>query len=130
MTTIGHVDTNWKSVWIPHPGKKRRGLGTAEKTGDFGNPGNYGNLLWVGSSLALEHTNLMTTTLLNGQPVEAVQPDLQEVDEWLEAFDQVVDAEGPSGAARLLDALHLRAMLTRRVGLGQLTSPSVIPISS
>jgi pyruvate dehydrogenase E1 component len=50
---------------------------------------------------------------------------LQEVDEWLEAFNQVVDEEGPSGAARLLDALTRRA---RQVGVDlpvQLNTPYV-----
>src|SRR5262249_27534199 len=83
------------------------------------------------SSLRLAHTNLMSTTLLNGQPVEAVHPDMQEVDEWLEAFDQVVDEEGPSSAARLLDALTRRA---RQAGVDvpvQLNTPYVntIPVS-
>jgi pyruvate dehydrogenase E1 component len=67
----------------------------------------------------------MTTTIVNGQPVEAVEPDLQEVDEWLEAFDQVVEEEGPSGAARLLDALTQRA---RKAGVDvpvQLNTPYV-----
>src|SRR5262245_13236606 len=73
----------------------------------------------------------MSTTLLNGQPVEAVYPDLQEVDEWVEAFDQVVDEQGPSGAARLLDALTRRA---RAAGVDvpiQLNTPYVntIPVT-
>ncbi|HKF23769.1 MAG TPA: pyruvate dehydrogenase (acetyl-transferring), homodimeric type [Candidatus Angelobacter sp.] len=51
----------------------------------------------------------MSTTIVNGQPVEAAEPDVQEVDEWLEAFDQVVEEEGPSGAAHLLHALTQRA---------------------
>src|SRR5215472_6288376 len=85
----------------------------------------------VGSSLRLAHTNLMSTTLLNGQPVEAVHPDTQEVEEWIEAFDQVVDEEGPSSAARLLDALTRRA---RQAGVDvpvQLNTPYVntIPVS-
>src|SRR5260370_42089484 len=91
--------------------QKTPGIRDFRKDRRFWQSGNSFNFLWVGSSLALEHTNLMTTTLLNGQPVEAVQPDLQEVDEWLEGFDQVVDPEGPSGAARLLGALTRRASL-------------------
>jgi pyruvate dehydrogenase E1 component len=72
----------------------------------------------------------MSTTIVNGQPVEAVEADLQEVDEWLEAFDQVVEEEGPSGAARLLDALTQRA---RKAGVDvpvQLNTPYVntIPV--
>ena len=73
----------------------------------------------------------MSTTLLNGQPVEAVYPDMQEVDEWLEAFDQVVDEEGPSGAARLLDALTRRAQQAGVDVPVQLNTPYVntIPVS-
>lgn len=52
----------------------------------------------------------MSTTVVNGQPTSAVvEPDYQEVEEWIEAFDQVVEEQGPSGAARLLDALTQRA---------------------
>jgi pyruvate dehydrogenase E1 component len=72
----------------------------------------------------------MSTTLVNGQPA-AVEPDFQEVEEWIEAFDQVVDEQGPSGAARLLDALTQRA---RAAGIDlpiQLNTPYVntIPVS-
>src|SRR6516162_9081327 len=72
----------------------------------------------------------MSTTILHEQAVEAAQPDVQEVDEWLEAFDQVVDEKGPSGAARLLDALTQRA---RKAGVDvpvQLNTPYVntIPV--
>src|SRR5260370_37248331 len=111
--------------------QKTPGIRDFRKDRRFWQSGNSFNFLWVGSSLALEHTNLMTTTLLNGQPVEAVQPDLQEVDEWLEAFDQVVDAEGPSGAARLLDALTRRAPLAGVDVPVQLNTPYVhtIPVS-
>src|SRR5260370_22915718 len=31
MAAKGDGDTNWKSIWIPHPGKKRRGFGISEK---------------------------------------------------------------------------------------------------
>jgi pyruvate dehydrogenase E1 component len=72
----------------------------------------------------------MTTITVNGYPAEAVEPDLQEVDEWLEAFDQVVNQEGPSSAARLLEALTRRA---RQSGVDlpiQLNTPYVntIPV--
>src|SRR5215472_12213775 len=91
----------------------------------------FANCYPVGSSSRLAHTNLMSTTLLNGQPVEAVYPDMQEVDEWLEAFDQVVDEEGPSGAARLLDALTRRAQQSGVDVPVQLNTPYVntIPVS-
>ena len=73
----------------------------------------------------------MSTTIVNGQPAEAVEPDLQEVDEWLEAFDQVVDQDGPSGAARILEALTRRA---RQAGVDvpvQLNTPYIntIPVA-
>ncbi|HEY6305381.1 MAG TPA: pyruvate dehydrogenase (acetyl-transferring), homodimeric type [Candidatus Angelobacter sp.] len=73
----------------------------------------------------------MTTSIVNGQPPAAVEPDYQEVEEWVEAFDQVVDEQGPSGAARLLDALTRRA---RAAGVDlpiQLNTPYVntIPVS-
>jgi pyruvate dehydrogenase E1 component len=73
----------------------------------------------------------MTTSIVNGQPPAEVEPDFQEVDEWLEAFDQVVEEQGPSGAARLLDALTQRA---RGAGVDapiQLNTPYVntIPVS-
>src|SRR5215475_7164974 len=79
----------------------------------------------------MAHTIYMITTLVNGQPSAAVEPDFQEVEEWIEAFDQVVDEQGPSGAARLLDALTQRA---RSSGLDlpiQLNTPYVntIPVS-
>src|SRR5215467_13633429 len=72
----------------------------------------------------------MTTMTVNGYPAEAVEPDLQEVDEWLEAFDQVVNQEGPSGAARILEALTRRA---RQAGVDvpvQLNTPylNTIPV--
>src|SRR5438128_1379578 len=73
----------------------------------------------------------MSTTMVNGQPVEAVAPDFQEGDEWLEAFDQVVEQEGPSGAARLLDALTKRARVSGVDVPVQLNTPYVntIPAS-
>src|SRR6266853_1108870 len=38
-----------------------------------------------------------------------VEPDVQEISEWVEAFDQIVRDEGPSQATRLLEALSARA---------------------
>jgi pyruvate dehydrogenase E1 component len=72
----------------------------------------------------------MTTSIVNGQHPAIVKPDLQEVEEWIEAFDQVVEEDGPSGAARLLDALTQRA---RAAGVDlpiQLNTPYVntIPV--
>ena len=37
------------------------------------------------------------------------EPDIQEIAEWIEAFDQVVDEEGASRGTQLLDALAKRA---------------------
>jgi pyruvate dehydrogenase E1 component len=72
----------------------------------------------------------MTTSIVNGQLPSVVKPDFQEVEEWIEAFDQIVDEDGPSGAARLLDALTQRA---RAAGVDlpiQLNTPYVntIPV--
>src|SRR5438874_8382106 len=43
-----------------------------------------------------------------------VEPDPQEIGEWIEAFDQVVEQEGPHHGTRLLEALARRA---RRTGV-------------
>src|SRR5260370_20912036 len=37
------------------------------------------------------------------------EPDVQEIAEWIEAFDQVVDEEGASRGTQLLNALAKRA---------------------
>ena len=42
-------------------------------------------------------------------PTEPVESDHSEVAEWLEAFDQIVEEEGPSRAGELLEALSRRA---------------------
>jgi pyruvate dehydrogenase E1 component len=42
-------------------------------------------------------------------PTEQVESDQNEVAEWLEAFDQIVDEEGPTRANELLEALSRRA---------------------
>src|SRR5579885_3677916 len=42
-------------------------------------------------------------------PAEPVESDQSETNEWLEAFDQIVEEEGPSRAAELLDALSRHA---------------------
>ena len=46
---------------------------------------------------------------MNAKPAPALEPDFQEISEWIEAFDQVVDEAGPSQATRLIDALTRRA---------------------
>ncbi|HEY6351935.1 MAG TPA: pyruvate dehydrogenase (acetyl-transferring), homodimeric type [Candidatus Angelobacter sp.] len=46
---------------------------------------------------------------MNAKPAPALEPDFQEVSEWVEAFDQVVNEEGPSQATRLIEALTHRA---------------------
>jgi len=45
---------------------------------------------------------------LPAEPVESEQG--AEVAEWLEAFDQIIDQEGPARAAELLEALERRAL--------------------
>ena len=46
---------------------------------------------------------------MHAKPKFALEPDLQEISEWLEAFDQIVADEGPAQGARLLEALSRRA---------------------
>jgi pyruvate dehydrogenase E1 component len=46
---------------------------------------------------------------MTAKPAFALDPDFQEVSEWIEAFDEVVDQEGPGQATRLIDALTRRA---------------------
>src|SRR5438045_7703488 len=42
-------------------------------------------------------------------PAEPMESDQSELTEWLEAFDQIVEEEGPSRASELLAALSRRA---------------------
>jgi pyruvate dehydrogenase E1 component len=46
---------------------------------------------------------------MNAKPQFAMEPDFNEVAEWIEAFDQVVQQEGPTQGTRLLQALAQRA---------------------
>jgi pyruvate dehydrogenase E1 component len=67
---------------------------------------------------------------MHAQPKFALEPDFQEIAEWLEAFDQVVADAGPEQGARLLEALSRRA---REAGVevpGQLNTPYIntIPV--
>src|SRR5256885_5177327 len=48
------------------------------------------------------------------KPTVFMEPDFQEIGEWIEAFDQVVEQEGPHHGTRLLEALARRA---RRTGV-------------
>ncbi len=71
------------------------------------------------------------TSNMHAKAKFAVEPDFQEIAEWVEAFDQVVSEEGASQGARLLDALTRRA---REAGVDlpvQLNTPYVntIPVS-
>jgi pyruvate dehydrogenase E1 component len=62
---------------------------------------------------------------MHAKPKFALEPDFQEIAEWLEAFDQVVLEAGAGQGARLLEALSLRA---RQAGVeipGQLNTPYV-----
>jgi pyruvate dehydrogenase E1 component len=46
---------------------------------------------------------------MNAKLATALDPDLQEIAEWIEAFDEVISQDGPSKGTRLLDALTQRA---------------------
>src|SRR5438270_10422491 len=46
---------------------------------------------------------------MHAKPKFALEPDLQEIAEWIEAFDHGVDQEGTAQGARLLEALSRRA---------------------
>src|SRR6266704_2022647 len=46
---------------------------------------------------------------MNAKLDMAMEPDFEEISEWIEAFDQVVDQGGISQGTRLLDALTKRA---------------------
>ena len=46
---------------------------------------------------------------MHAKPKFALEPDLQEIAEWIEAFDQVVDQDGTAQGARLLEAISRRA---------------------
>src|SRR5260370_15951390 len=84
MAAKGDGDTNWKSIWIPHPGKKRRGFGISEKhlplfhdlelirgedfldlAAGVDGPGTYGVEFGVGPPVAQSRARL--TCLLKGQ---------------------------------------------------------------
>src|SRR5437588_854756 len=54
------------------------------------------------------------TILMIAKPTVFMDPDFEEIGEWIEAFDEVVEHEGPHHATRLLDALARRA---RRTGV-------------
>ena len=46
---------------------------------------------------------------MNAKLATALDPDLQEISEWIEAFDEVINQDGPTKGTRLLDALTQRA---------------------
>src|SRR5579884_2999280 len=67
---------------------------------------------------------------MNAKPAAALEPDHEEILEWIEAFDEVVEEAGPSQGTRLLDALTKRA---RQAGVDvpvQLNTPYIntIPV--
>src|SRR5216684_3363602 len=67
---------------------------------------------------------------MNAKPVPQLEPDHEEVSEWIEAFDQIVEQEGPTRGTELLEALTQRA---RQAGVDvpvQLNTPYVntIPV--
>jgi pyruvate dehydrogenase E1 component len=53
--------------------------------------------------------HMNASPVLQREPVQADQIDQGEVAEWLEAFDQIVEEEGPARASDLLEALSRRA---------------------
>ena len=63
-------------------------------------------------------------------PAEPVETDQSEVAEWLEAFDQIIEEEGPSRAAEMLEALTRRARESGVNPPAQLNTPykNTIPI--
>src|SRR5436305_699579 len=63
-------------------------------------------------------------------PAEPVETDQSEVAEWLEAFDQIIEEEGPSRAAEMLEALTRRARESVLNPPTQLNTPykNTIPI--
>jgi pyruvate dehydrogenase E1 component len=70
---------------------------------------------------------------MNAYPVAAAEPvesDQSELSEWLEAFDQIVEDEGPERAGELLDALTRRALESGVEPPAQLQTPyrNTIPV--
>ena len=70
------------------------------------------------------------TIEMNAKPAAAFEPDHEEILEWIEAFDEVIDQEGPGQGTQLLEALTRRA---REAGVDvpvQLNTPYVntIPV--
>ncbi|MBZ5511239.1 MAG: pyruvate dehydrogenase (acetyl-transferring), homodimeric type [Acidobacteriia bacterium] len=62
---------------------------------------------------------------MNTKPVLAPEPNVDEISEWLEAFDQVVDEEGATRACQILKALTDRARLAGIDVPVQLNTPYV-----
>src|SRR5258708_9092690 len=46
---------------------------------------------------------------MNAKPVPQLEPDHEEIYEWIEAFDKIVEEQGPSRGSELLEALTRRA---------------------
>jgi pyruvate dehydrogenase E1 component len=66
---------------------------------------------------------------MNAKPAAALEPDYEEIMEWIEAFDEVVEQEGPGQGTRLLDALTKRARLSGVDVPVQLNTPYINTIS-
>src|SRR5450759_1885413 len=62
---------------------------------------------------------------MNSKPVLAPEPNVDEISEWLEAFDQVMDEEGATRACQILKALTARARLAGVDVPFQLNTPYV-----
>src|SRR4051812_47245078 len=69
------------------------------------------------------------TIVMNAKPAAALEPDHEEILEWIEAFDEDKARKAPGGVPRLLDPLTRRA---RQSGVDvpvQLNTPYVNTIS-
>jgi pyruvate dehydrogenase E1 component len=62
---------------------------------------------------------------MNTKPVLAPEPNVDEISEWLEAFDQVMEEEGATRACQILKALTARARLAGVDVPVQLNTPYV-----
>ncbi|HEV2988786.1 MAG TPA: pyruvate dehydrogenase (acetyl-transferring), homodimeric type [Candidatus Angelobacter sp.] len=67
---------------------------------------------------------------MNAKPQLALEPEFDEIAEWIEAFDQVVNQEGPHQGTRLIEALTQRARAAGVEVPVQLNTPYVntIPV--
>ena len=81
---------------------------------------------------------------MHAKPKFALEPDLQEIAEWIEAFDQVVDQDGTAQGARLLEAFpaervnlalmrrysSIRPTSTRSLSAKKFRIPAIAPLKA